>query len=55
MSLCICVRGSGGGGGHSKCGGGGGGVLGEVGKVTVGGRQPAGRPRKKWSECVMGI
>ena len=28
------------------------GVLSEVGVVRVGGRRPAGRPRKKWSECV---
>ena len=30
-----------------------GGVLGEVGEVRVGGQRPVGRPRKKWSNCVM--
>ena len=29
-------------------------VLGKVGEVRVVGRWPAGRPRKKWSDCVMG-
>ena len=32
---------------------GGGGVLGEVGEKRVGGQRPAGRPRKKQSDCVM--
>ena len=27
--------------------------MGEIGEVRVGGRWPAGRPRKKWSDCVM--
>ena len=30
-----------------------GGVLGEVGEVRAGRRRLAGRPRKKWSECVV--
>ena len=37
--------------GHVKRAGGG--VLGEVGEVRVGARWPPGRPRKKWSDCVM--
>ena len=28
-------------------------MLGEVGEVRVGGQQSAGRPRKKWSDCVI--
>ena len=28
-------------------------VLGEVGEMRVGGRQPAGKPRKNCRECVM--
>ena len=28
-------------------------MLGEVGEVRVGGSRLVGRPRKKWSECVM--
>ena len=28
-------------------------MLGEVGDVRDGGQQPVGRPKEKWSDCVM--
>ena len=28
-------------------------VLAEVEEVRIGGKRPVGRPRKRWSDCVM--